>query len=556
MVACGKLILTEIPSVQNKIVECLLRIVSEVDEWMTGNIEINIDATNPIVKDDFINTAVAFRRRINRSTFQMATNIQSESYAIFFRVYFIESLTSLENFNHLHKDHGKKFFPQDHFYIIILPKGIPNFLHLLREIFQIFWKLSMINVNALIEDQDGIVTLYTYFPFKEYRCMDISPEINNRFVNGVFTYKRLHFPNKITNFWKCPLNVIVGTEPPFIDIDNGELIGFDGLLLKQLASVLNFSIKIVRSPSGHVFDNQTFTDGFKLLNDGVGDLMIGDNICTEKRAKYFATSHYNTYHKYIVFRTEISASSLKTLVLPFDLCTWLIILCLSIYKWFAKFLWETISKKPIGHRTGTYNWFILGPYVASFLIIRSLYEGSVFKIFHQRPIGVRPNSFDEAIQQGYKFMATTETYSLNSGIPELKNNIVFFNTSDLMETFFETEGKYAFFASKEHMSIYSKGRMYFLAKKPLLTRFTCMFMTRLSYMTSEFNNKIDQLRTHGHVDKIYSLFFNIKVPSAKESSKTQAYFSIKQLMGAFHFYCISISVSSLIFIFEMYLRLQ
>ncbi|XP_055905567.1 uncharacterized protein LOC129941047 [Eupeodes corollae] len=545
--AFERMILPEI-KIKNRVAKCVLSIINAVEQRFTKNIEISIEANSRQIQKEFLNTAIEIIASNNSSnrTYEIASN-KSDSYKTYFRMYFMESLKSLNNsLKKLHHDSS----PKDYFYLlIILPKDIPDIWLVLKAMFDVFWNISVINVNALTESRNGTITLYTYFPFKEQRCKDSSPEVINRYINGTFEFKTPNFPEKVSNFWNCPINVVTYPCPPYTFIEEDQIKGYDGLVLEQLANLLNFSVKVILIEPGDIFENKTFTGAFQMLNEGVADLMIGDIICTRKRSQFFAATQYNTYYKNLIFRTDLAdSSSLKTLLLPFDSYTWFIIVGLTVYKCFVRPVWNKVSKR-VEHQKGTYYWCIIGPYILSFLIIRSLYEGSVFKMLHNRPVGSRPNSLEEAIQQGYEFMVTPDSYYIHSIIPELKNHIVVVNTTDLTETFFETDGKYVFMATKTHMAFYSKGRIFFMARKPLMTTKTCMYMPKLSYMSRILNKQIENLRAHGHMEKISIIFSDIKM--AAKNIKSQSYFSIKQLLGAFQMYCILISVSLMIFILEI-----
>ncbi|XP_055910416.1 uncharacterized protein LOC129944777 [Eupeodes corollae] len=136
----------------------------------------------------------------------------------------------------------------------------------IRNILEYCWSNYMINVNVVIQTAAGDIIVYTYFPFNESHCNEVIPVEINRFQNGVMVNPDL-FPEKLQNMHKCPVRVTPFHTPPFFSLndrrngttDDEAINGFEGLLLRELSLLMNFTIEIILPPKkderGHIFNN-------------------------------------------------------------------------------------------------------------------------------------------------------------------------------------------------------------------------------------------------------------------------------------------------------------
>lgn len=162
------------------------------------------------------------------------------------------------------------------FYTIVLTQNSNDMYDTVSKILTDCWMKYIVNVNVIIAIPIYSRTIvYTYFPFTKFHCGIVQPVIVNIFENNTFLYDVEIFPNKMKNFYKCPITVALFESPPFMilkSFDNGTIFtdGFDGIIFRVLSQRLNFTPVIYFVPRneqrGEIFENGTMTGGIKLVN--------------------------------------------------------------------------------------------------------------------------------------------------------------------------------------------------------------------------------------------------------------------------------------------------
>ncbi|XP_055851519.1 uncharacterized protein LOC129915852 [Episyrphus balteatus] len=425
---------------------------------------------------------------------------------------------------------------------------------------EICFREHIINVNILVDDVNSSTTIYSYYPFNQERCKDTTPIVYDRYKNGVFERNTSSFPKKLSNLWMCPLEMVVWEIPGFLSIDNqNEISGIEVRYLETLADIMNFTLKAVFSPKarGTVFENGTITGAFKLINDGIGDVMAGVTLCLELRTRHFACSNeYKRTYFVVLLKRSKTYHNLETLLLPFDKTSWLLILLFFIGKWILRNISEHNSSINFGEmskRIGIFVW------IFSILIIRSSYEGSVFKFMHNRPRKHLPQSFEEANKSGYTFFCESINYGLIQDFTNLSNNLKPLDLSPLqfLEEFlkFDKDEKYAAIIEEMTLGIYNqdytKLERFYMIKKPILQYPLCLYMPKFSFLTEEFNKHIENLNANGLTKERYHIVVNDELK--RNSSKIKPV-KVKYLKGTFGFLQTFLGISFGIFILEVFSR--
>lgn len=133
------------------------------------------------------------------------------------------------------------------FYTIVLTEHSDDCEETIDKIFKDCWSLYIANVNVLTPTEDNeTVLLYTFFPFTPDHCEHIEPIVSDYFENGTFVLNAPIFPDKLLNFFKCPLRVSSYTFAPFIMLknkSNGSFYtdGIEGTLFRVMSQRLNFT---------------------------------------------------------------------------------------------------------------------------------------------------------------------------------------------------------------------------------------------------------------------------------------------------------------------------
>lgn len=146
-------------------------------------------------------------------------------------------------------------------------------------IFNDFFQLNILNVNILIAGDAVVNTnteeyyLYTYYPYSENNCSKINIRLLNVFRTNNKNNTMIEFyPNKLENFWQCPIVVATFNTGHYINLiklKTGKLYahGFEGELINFIAKLLNFTIDIVIPDHkwGTIYRNGTVTGASSLV---------------------------------------------------------------------------------------------------------------------------------------------------------------------------------------------------------------------------------------------------------------------------------------------------
>lgn len=306
------------------------------------------------------------------------------------------------------------------FFLIVLLNGQSQDV---LEIFQVFWKLLMSNVNVILENTDGNIELLTFFPKRERSCSDVTPVVINHFADETKKWiKPFTYPEKFSNYHQCPMRIAFY-----------EVYGFEGAIFGELAQMMNFSVqKVPASPVfgvGSIFPNGTATGSMEHLKDGKIDIIVRLLALDETRTTFF--SFVNSFYEdwiVIVVPPPPELTPLMKLFYPFETVAWLALLgflfsaCAFILilehfsaKWFtfvlgrnmrhpllnlvAEFSGAPQPKLP----TGTFARCILAMFLLFSLVVRTMYTGKLFFIMKSQVRAKVLETMDEFYDAGYKF---------------------------------------------------------------------------------------------------------------------------------------------------------
>lgn len=124
-----------------------------------------------------------------------------------------------------------------------------------------------IHCNLMLQNSKGQVLVYTYFPFREEGCYGTDPVLINEF-NGERFVNEIMFPNKMKNFYGCPLRLSVWNVPPFLTIPmnaSEKLDGLEMVILKTLSNDMNFTIDVDSYDHGINMDTYQ-SEAFELVS--------------------------------------------------------------------------------------------------------------------------------------------------------------------------------------------------------------------------------------------------------------------------------------------------
>lgn len=146
----------------------------------------------------------------------------------------------------------------------------------MHKMFQHFFDSYIVDVDIIMHVANYSF-LYTYHPYNRKFCAHTKPLVIQKFkkLPRKLSYTYM-YASKVYNFYQCPIKVILYHIPPFmnlkesinntVNLDNG----YDGMILNDLADLMNFSVKMVPNEpinfiAGHIYANNTATGIFKMV---------------------------------------------------------------------------------------------------------------------------------------------------------------------------------------------------------------------------------------------------------------------------------------------------
>lgn len=156
--------------------------------------------------------------------------------------------------------------------VVAITKHQQNIYECMTKIFEAFWSKKIVNVVVIFSPHANTfeVMLYTYYPFSAFYCERALPVLLNHYRGKDFLSPINFFPEKLGNFYGCPVSVVTFKNPPFMmfEVDENGLVnvdGIDGTVLRVLAQQLNFNVNIFDYPErqGRIYENGTVTGKIK-----------------------------------------------------------------------------------------------------------------------------------------------------------------------------------------------------------------------------------------------------------------------------------------------------
>ncbi|XP_055836837.1 uncharacterized protein LOC129905387 [Episyrphus balteatus] len=524
----------------NNMADCLLYIVSNVNLPALPKIQISIKTQHTNITEKFMENVEIFRRNYKNIILDLLSD-GNGGFDINLMFFFIDSLKSLEYLVERNQQNKVELLSIDNsaLYIIILPATLESSDELLKQIFDLCLKQSILNVLVLQENEAGTIFLYTYYPYTEKNCRNTIPRLQNTFSNGSFQLQKPLFEQKTKNLQLCPVRIIVIEHSEFINPMEPAI--FDDALLKILAAEMNFSIEYKMSPEGRgvVYSNDNMTNDLKMLHDGDGDLIIG-TWCNTMASQVFGAVPYTFDKELIVFKNPEKYSYLDILFFPFDATTWTMILFSYISHLTVRF-----ATKKFGLRSKDSMRFYIITWLLGMMILSSSYGGSLFKFIHDSPSKPIPKNVEGAIKEDYTFLVSSE--GLYDDLKVLQNHTFGVGEDDMYAAFKEVSGKFAWIISDKYLNSYEdKGLKYFVAYEPLYTSLQCIYTRKNSYLSLTVRKQIELMKSYGLLNFINRMTQTKNILKENENKKLKP-MSLFQVKGAFVLYLIFNGVSLIIF---------
>jgi Ligated ion channel L-glutamate- and glycine-binding site len=340
-------------------------------------------------------------------------------------------------------------------FLIVLTNGEIVEVH---EMFKLFWKLQIFNVNLMFGDENGEVLVKTFKPFNAQNCHDTTPILVNKFKDGKFlNATKNFFPKKMNNLHNCPVNVAVAVNSdPFVIVkqtknESYHVEGEDVQFLNTLSAILNFKINLTFiGSSGFLLEDGSSEGVFKALINGKSDLTIGGWWLKKIRLKLLdASTSYLSESIIFVVPSGQALTALERLVYPFTLLVWMLVILYFLFGVVVIFIMNRRSKVVQDFVFGTdvktpylnlfiafiggaqkklpgrnFARFLLMMFLMYSLVVRTIYQASFYELLRSNKRHNTVQSIDEMIEKDFKFYTDKSSLDVYQGSQGMKQRLV------------------------------------------------------------------------------------------------------------------------------------
>jgi hypothetical protein len=484
---------------------------------------------------------------------------------------------------------SKHFKFSGYFFIALLHRHQAEHFEL---IFQKLWDKQIFNLYALCRSDDDEILLLTFDPFMSTsKCGKAIPNIINKFTDGKFS-KTLKFDAKFSNLNQCQVRVSTFSDSIAVfkrELPNGtEIIdGHEIKIIESIAKSLNFSIDLFfregAGQFGHVYDNGTVTNAFHDLLTNKMDITIGDYFMKANRLKFFdASISFLSYPVFFVASKGEKLTSIEKLLAPFSKTVWIFLsasffggifviysidlhhkICVKsqlsekvknpLNIFLTIIFGVTLKKLPFKNFTRVI--FII--FIISFLIMRSIYQGSLYKFLQSDQRRKVPGTANGLIEEEYEFYlydSWLEVVENDPKILKLRREVPFFNGKDrILDTIIGNHSKRASVLSRLHMndySTFSKSFPYTIIRENLVTVNVVQYFRKDFFLKDAIDEKLRMLITSGVIEKWIS--DNDFTAYWKDVKRGPRVLTLSHLCGVFYILLTAYVVSIFVFLIELY----
>lgn len=503
--------------------------------------------------------------------------------------YSVLLVDNIEAFRAVEQQIDIKNFQYSIFHVVILLNGSFTDVH---EIFSSFWSKTIYNIMALI-NQNGTLLL-SFEPYEDpMNCGHTTPKIINQFENGKFI-KELDLIKKFDNLNLCPITVTTFVNAVAVWKERQpdgyyKINGFEINMINTIAEMLNFTLDLKFRDGiqqwGVIYENGTCTRGFADLKEKRTDVVMGNLFLRELRIKHFDSSvPYMNYPVFFVLSPESKFNKFEKLLNPFETSIWIILLmtfCFGVgvilainlrFKFLRNFVYGEGVNRPITNLflvfigspqtvlpKTNFARFILMMILILCLIIRSLYQGSLYKFLQSDGRHKEPQTIAELVDKEYTFIMSES----NMDIIKKYRSKVHIATKPAdgyidmdLDAFAGTTEKTATFGSKVDLMQYSLDHdtfPYKICKESFFTTNIVLFYNKNFFLKESIDEAIQRILTYGFMEHWMREFD--KTARWKNENVIPTVMTYEHLSGAFHLLYIGSLIAFVVFLVEILFHL-
>lgn len=443
-------------------------------------------------------------------------------------------LDDIENFHIVEKTIIPERYRMNGNFLFVLVDG---YFDELQEIYDTLWKRNIFSCYVVYEYGNDII-LNTFLPFENASsCGSTKPRIVSKFVNGNFDTKVL-LTKKLQNLQECPVRMVAYLDPEYISMtkfknSSYELYGRGISFINAISAALNFTKEITvakgEMPWGVVHDNGTCTGNFEALQKNRYDMALGEFYMKAVRSKYFDNSiTLHTTPMVFIIPPGRPYKAIEKMLQPFDHSVWILLLITIItaiivifvvntrFRHLKSFIYGRRVKSPVMNiLVGLFGLqqtilpgrnfarFLLMKFLILCLVLRSIYQGSLFQFLQSDKRHREIQSVDEMIKKDFTF------YMYESGADILQNHTEIIKRKSLLNTtrnfmlYAHLNGNEKIAALESFMTIQAEiynGSDIKYCKESIVTFNIVTYYRKHFYLRDEIDRKIDCLLSAGIID--------------------------------------------------------
>lgn len=439
----------------------------------------------------------------------------------------------------------------------------------IQKVYRVCLKKKVLDVFVMFKER-GKIIVTTYDPFTAIDCQSTTPR--------VITGKQLKIPRELSSFHRCPLTFGININPPYTICNNvscniGDLRGRDAVLLKTLSTALNFSIQ------SESFGIQWVKRVISSLGKGQTDAIIGDFFLRRDRTEVVDSSipYFDSYLSFLVPRGR-PYTSLESLLKPFQPVVWtllaILILIAVLVITIIKLQSMAIRQFVLGinsptmsllsvicgvalSRLPTRNFarFLLMCFIMFCLVMRTLYQGSVYKFLQSRMRHKLVETIDDIVREDFKFYIHELSVDvLVDG--RIKNSsvrpIAAAQLDDIVERLNDPSFKGVLLRSRpiSLFELHANGtkRKYEISKEVFVRTPVVMYFQKGSFLTATFNAKLYQLMYGGLIE-----YWDNEFPrKGRKKIVLPKILTMSHLIGIFQIWCLGCLLATMAFMMEYF----
>ncbi|KAG5681326.1 hypothetical protein PVAND_010773 [Polypedilum vanderplanki] len=401
------------------------------------------------------------------------------------------------------------------------------------------WIRKIFNIYAILcNDTEDKLDFYTIEPFQNLQnCGDTSPKLLNKLFNDSLI-KNLEIKKKFYNLNQCPIKVSTFNQNVAVIREiqsNGNVIykGHEINMIKTLSNALNFTLEInfyhgVTDPFGTVYINGTATGALGDVQAEKTDIALGDYFLKASRWNFLDTSNsYLNYPVFCMIPKSDKLTAMEKMLQPFSKTVWIFLMVTLLIGLLSVFLINVkIQKlKPIvyGNKVNDplmnmlivvfglqqkklpkthFARFILINFIILCLVLRSVYQGSLYKFLQSDGRHKDIQTIQELIDNKFTFLTYETNLDLIKGTPKLLETIHVLKSTKKqnIDELMAISKRVTMFVSEVNFIDYSRTHRtfpYTIINENFLTMNVVMYYRKDFYLKEAIDSKIQHILSGG-----------------------------------------------------------